>query len=277
MRTDTQTSLLMSGGIGDFLHYIVRFSSFLIRSNVTLSRLRVFVESTNPRQVESLFQTCLPEVQCHFVPPNLHWTKTNPLLNVNRQRDRVNRPAYRYVLQNGAAKVEDWFLPFLCRDYPVDPARLNCLLDNRSAGDEQTVFVSTRDKGFLWWPSRESFLLLAELIPPRYRVIYVGTPDERLPWLDEFTSAPSVLEALKLSCAATLFVGTDTGFATARELLGMPNIYCVNEYWYEELMVKYSYWTEQMNEASGSRFAFDTTQLRAALALFFARQPQGLP
>jgi hypothetical protein len=264
---DARAALLMSGGIGDFLHYIVRFSSFLERRALTPEGLTVFVESTQPHQVESLFRACLPEVGCHFVPPALHWTKTNPLLNVDRAADRLNRPAYQYVLRAGARHIEDWFLPLLCDDYPADKARINFLLGG-SAG--ASVFVSARDKGFLWWPSAEAFALVERHTPRGYELICSGTGDERPPWLNKFVTAPNVLAALKLSCAASLFVGTDTGLATARELLGLPNIYCINWYWYEELMVKYRYWTERMAQTSRSRFAFSLPELQAALASFFA-------
>lgn len=261
-----RNALLLSGGIGDYLHYIVRFSSFIERQATRWPQLNVFVESTNPSQVETLFQTCLPEVNCRFVPSALHWTKTNPLLDVNRSYDRMNRPAYQYVLSQGFDSIEDWFLPFLCTQYGWDSSRIEFLKEQEGAESERPlVFVSLRNKGFVWWPACEAFSLLRKHIPSEFDLRYVGTADEKFPGL-EILTAESVLEALRLSCRSRLFVGTDTGFATARELVGLPNIYCLNEYWYRELMVRYGYWTDGMKRFSLSRFAFNAGELETALA-----------
>jgi hypothetical protein len=265
----TQEALLVSGGIGDFLHYIVRFSSFLEHCSCPPEGLTVFVEATQPRQVERLFKTCLPEVDCHFIPPSLHWTKSNPLLNWNRDYDRTNRCAYQYVLSKGAKIVEDWFLPSFCGDYSVRVDRLEVLRGAAVPQAGPSVFVSTRDKGFLWWPSIDASIVIERYVTRSFNVMYFGTENERLPWLRSYTVASDVFEGLTLSCKCNLFIGTDTGFATAREFLRMPNIYCINRYWYDELMIGHKYWTKEMADATTSHFAFDLPGLETALASFF--------
>src|SRR4051794_33410108 len=90
-------ALIMSGGIGDYLHYLCRIDALLSDIVIASERVDVFVESTVPEQVKSLFEVALPEFRLLFVPAHLHWTKTNPLLDVNRKQDRINRPAYQFV------------------------------------------------------------------------------------------------------------------------------------------------------------------------------------
>jgi hypothetical protein len=267
---NSRPALLVSGGIGDFLHYILRFSSFMQSRALNPAEVNVFVESTKPKQVESLFRVTLPGVAVHFVPAQLHWTKTNPLLSVDCLEDRINRPAYRYVLSQGFSVIEDWFLPFLCKEYPADYGRLEFLRANRLHGTRPQIIASIRDKGFLWWPSEVAFAELRRCVPNEYELVFVGTEDERLPGAEEFVTTPTVADGLTLSCNAALFVGTDTGFATARELFGLPNIYCVDRYWFENLMVRYKYWDDSMAERTRSYFAFSVSDLKSVLTAFFS-------
>ncbi|MEA2779949.1 MAG: hypothetical protein QOK29_1493, partial [Rhodospirillaceae bacterium] len=151
-----EVAVLMSGGIGDYLHYVARFDSLLRSSKLDPKRVTVFVESTAPRNVASLFAIALPEVSVRFTPGQIQWTKAHPLLDVLSVRDRRNRPAYRYVKEFGFRRIIDWFLPFCCESYEPSPRRLHWLTDSAAAADEPaSIVVSLRDKGFLWWPSRE--------------------------------------------------------------------------------------------------------------------------
>lgn len=77
---------------------------------------------------------------------------------------------------------------------------------------------------------------------------------------------PGVPEALALSYHADLYVGTDTGLATFRELTGKKNIYCVSRYWVEEVMGRYEYFSHEMRRRPRSAFAFGREELLALLA-----------
>lgn len=247
-------AILFSGGIGDYLHYIVRIDDFLVRTSLKKHEITVIVESTNAARVKTLFSECLPGFDIHFMPDAIHWTKTNPLLDVNNEYDRINRPAFLHASLQGFEIVADWFLPFLCMEYESCKERLNVFLGHSTPSSR--IYISARNKGCTWWPSKPAISLLASLLKEK-EFYFVGTPDEQLKGLTNYISFPSVFDALLHVSNCSFFVGTDTGFATLRELLGMKNIYCVDEYWYKELMVKYSYWTEDMARKSKSEFAFN--------------------
>jgi hypothetical protein len=264
----SRSALLMSGGIGDYLHYLCRVDSFLSRAGLHPNDIVIYVESTVPEQVDSLLTQALPEFELLFVPPSLHWTKTNPLLNVDQPLDRVNRAAYRYVLAQKHNVIVDWFLPFLVPELlPLSIDRIARVLKNADAlknADENKrpdLIVSLRDKGFLWWPAEGLCRALEHLVGPDGRIMFLGTATERPDWRPDAVTAPDVLAALNLSVSAKLFIGTDTGLATARELLRRPNVYCVSEYWYQELMVRYRYISLQMLDASGSVVATSGVEL----------------
>lgn len=257
-------ALLVGGGIGDFLHYIVRIDDFLHKTKLNANDLIIYVESTNPAQIEELFRACLAEFEIRFVPKAIHWTKTNPLLRVNRKLDQRNRPAYLYTQSKKHKTIFDWFLPFVCSNYHINLGRLEKFLQPRAKKDLK-VLIAARDKGFLWWPSKEAHQALLEINQDKYEIVYTGTLDEKPDWIDKFTVCDNVACALKMSIDATLFVGTDTGLATVRELLGLPNLYCINEYWFKNLMLPYKYWSDDLNQCSKSKFAFDMKEFKKNL------------
>jgi hypothetical protein len=269
MTAGEDVALLMSGGIGDYLHYIARLDSLLEREEIDPRRLAIFVESTAPQGVMSLFATALPDLSVRFTPPPLQWTRAHPLLDVLSSHDRLNRPAYRYVSGFGFRRIIDWFLPFCCDDCPPAERRLRWLL----AGDDAveptpSIAVSLRDKGFLWWPSRDICLHVRNVgrrlgLP----VQFLGTPPERPMWLPEMLTAPDGLAALRLAAAARLFIATDTGLTTIRELLGLPSIYCINEYWHHDVMVRHGYLSDAMLARSGSLIACDAAACLKAFNL----------
>jgi hypothetical protein len=252
-------ALLMSGGIGDYIHYIARFDSLLKSSGLDPRRIAVFVESTVPHDVVSLFATALPEVSVRFTPGQIQWTRAHPLLDVLSAHDRVNRPAYRYVEAFGFRRIIDWFLPFCCDDCEPSPRRLRPLLGDSAANDvSAAIVVSLRDKGFLWWPSRDICLHLRNTgrrlgLP----VSFLGTASEKPFWLPEVFMARDVLTALRLAASARLFVGTDTGLATIRELTCRPSVYCINRYWHHDVMKRFGYLSDRMLELSGSVVVYD--------------------
>lgn len=260
----SKPALLIGGGIGDFLHYIAKIDDLILKKKYDPKELMIYVESTNPSQVESLFKAGLEEFQICFVPKLIHWTKTNPLLVPRREMDQKNRPAYLYVKSKGHTVIEDWFLPFVCEEYTVDCSRLEKILNPKSQKNT-SILVSARDKGFLWWPSEEATQVIREFIPSQYEIIYTGTKDEKPSWIENFLVCDDVISALRISVNSRLFIGTDTGFATARELLGLPNIYCISQYWYEELMVAYNYWTSEFANTSKSKFAYNIYDLKKSI------------
>jgi hypothetical protein len=75
-----------------------------------------------------------------------------------------------------------------------------------------------------------------------------------------------VPEALALSYHADLYVGTDTGLATFRELTGRRNVYCVSRFWVEEVMSPYGYLNEELRRRTRSAFAFGPDELLGLLA-----------
>ena len=266
-------AVLLSGGIGDFLHYLAKIDDFMCRSGIGHSAVTFYVESTRPSQVQSLFASALGEFDVRFVPAMLHWTRTNPLLVPQRKSDRVNRPAYRYVVEQGHDRIVDWFLPFLCTEYRIDRRRLKRIIEGRSKFSGRYVVVSLRDKGFLWWPRQAVCKTLQTLLPADYEVVYVGTLDETVSWVDGMVTFANVSEALVCSYHADIFIGTDTGLATIRELTGKGNIYCVDEYWFREFMIKYGYWCEQLSRNSESIFVYTMTELLDALSSHFDAAP----
>lgn len=258
--------MLMSGGIGDFLHYLCRLPHYLSANSIDLSKFIVYVESTAPRRVQRMFQLSFPELEFAFVPARLHWTDTNPLLVPDREADRMFRPAYQYVRSLGFTDITDWFLPFLCVDYRVDPAPLLRVAGETIQASRRYVVISARDKGFLWWPTKEIVEELESMLSEHYQVLYLGTDMEKEMLGSRALQAGDVAEGLALSYHAHLFIGTDTGFATMRELTGKKNLYCINEYWLNELMYSYKYINESMLKASGSVFAFNRGQLLTHLS-----------
>jgi hypothetical protein len=263
-------ALLLSGGIGDYLHYIARFDSLLKSSGLDPKRVAVFVESTVPHDVVSLFAIALPEVSVRFTPGQIQWTRAHPLLDVHSTHDRMNRPAYRYVKAFGFSRIIDWFLPFCCDAYAPSPRRLHWLLgDSASANAPASIVASLRDKGFLWWPSREICLHLRNTGRRLgFPVRFLGTAAEKLAWLPETFTAPDALAALRLAASARLFVATDTGLTTVRELTGRPSIYCINRYWHHDVMMRYGYLSDRMIELSGSVVAYDAEACREAVDRF---------
>jgi hypothetical protein len=252
-------ALLMSGGIGDYLHYIARFDSLLKSSGLDPRRIAVFVESTVPHDVMSLFALALPDVSVRFTPGQIQWTKAHPLLDVLSAHDRMNRPAYRYVKAFGFRRIIDWFLPFCCDTCEPSPTRLHSLLgDSTSIDAPASVVVSLRDKGFLWWPSREICLHLRNTGRRLgFPVRFLGSAVEKPAWLPEMFTAPDALAALRLAAGAGLFIATDTGLTTIRELLARPSVYCINRYWHHDVMVRYGYLSERMLELSDSVVVYD--------------------
>lgn len=262
-------ALLMSGGIGDYLHYLCKLPHFLEATGPDAEGLTVFVESTVPHQVASLFEAAFPRLRFAFTPAAIHWTKTNPLLVPDRQVERVARPAYRYVVEQGFGEVVDWFLPLYCGEWELDPGPLERIVAGRRPAGNY-VAVSLRDKGFRWWPTARVCRALRAAIPPQERVLFLGTPVERVEGLDECITTDDVAEALALSHGAELFVGTDTGLATIRELTDRKNIYCIDEFWLRELMMRYGYLDEHRLRTTPSRFAFGEAALLELVAEHFA-------
>ena len=105
-------------------------------------------------------------------------------------------------------------------------------------------------------------------MPVDWDVACVGLPDEKPAWPTRFVHARSAWDALTMGVAAALFVGTDTGVATARELLHLPSIYCISRFWLEHPMTKYGYWPESMARRTRSAFAFSEEDLAAAMRRF---------
>lgn len=266
MTTRPEQVLLMSGGIGDYLHYLSRLPHYLLLNEIDTSNFIIYVESTVPEQVMSLFQLAFSNLNFAYVPARLHWTKTNPLLVPYRVIDRTNRPAYRYISSLGFSNITDWFLPFLCANYHTEQEPLLRIVNKSAPAAKQHVVISARDKGFLWWPAKEICDEIKAVIDSRYDILYLGTDVEKGLLRNKVEQVSDVAKALALSYHAQLFIGTDTGLATIRELTGKKNIYCINEYWLNELMYKYKYLSESLLEASGSVIAFNQDQLLTKLS-----------
>lgn len=255
-------ALLLMGGIGDFAHYLTRLPAFMRERRLAPSALHVFVESVVPDQAEAVFTAAFPQLRYTFLPPSIHWVNTFPLLSPARAADREHRPAYRYVKSLGFEEVTDWFLPFLCFGYEFDSSPLLRVVANVPRRDDAYVVVSARDKGFLWWPTPEVCEEVRRAIVEAGRApVFVGTPNELLPGGCAPLTLAGVPEALALSYHAELFVGTDTGLATFRELTGHRNIYCVSRYWRDEVMARYGYFDGELRRRTQSTFAFDTDEL----------------
>lgn len=259
-------ALLLMGGIGDFLHYLTRLTAFLEGGRGGPNGPHVFVESLVPDQAEAVFTAAFPRLSYTFLPPSVHWVNTFPLLTPSRERDRRNRPARRYVESLGFREVTDWFLPFLCEDYEFDASPLRRVIAGIPRRDNPYVVISARDKGFLWWPSEGVCGEAHRLVTRSRSAVYVGTPNERVPGCGQPLTLPSVPEALALSHHAELYVGTDTGLATFRELTGGKNIYCVSRFWVEEVMARYGYFGGEVRRRTRSAFAFGREELLSLLA-----------
>jgi hypothetical protein len=258
-------ALLLMGGIGDFLHYLTKLPNFLREKDLGPSDLHIFVESVVPDQAEAIFTTAFPQLSFTFLSPAVHWVNTFPLLTPSRQIERVNRPAYRYVASLGFQEIIDWFLPFLCSEYESDPSPLFRLMAGAPHRKYPYVIISARDKGFIWWPTRELCDEVQKIVARTHRAVYIGTPNECIPGANEIESLPNVLEALALSFHADLFIGTDTGLATIRELTHKKNIYCISRFWFKELMVRYGYFDSQLRQKTKSEFVFNRKELLSRL------------
>lgn len=259
-------ALLLMGGIGDFAHYLTRLPAFMRERRLAPADLHVFVESVVPDQAEAIFKAALPQLRYAFLPPSIHWVNTFPLLTPARATDREHRPAYRYVKSLGFEEVTDWFLPFLCAGYEFDSSPLLRVVAGVKRREDAYVVVSARDKGFLWWPAPEVCADVRSTITAAGRAaLFVGTPNEPLPGGCAPLTLACVREALALSYHAQLFVGTDTGLATFRELTGRRNIYCVSRYWRDEVMVRFGYFDNERRRSTPSAFAFDAKELLGLL------------
>ena len=267
--TEQRRTLLWSGGIGDFLHYTTKLDSYLASSALAAGNLRIILEATSPENLRSFLARTLPEIEVGFVPPALHWIISTPLLNPHDSVERANRPAARYVQHHWGA-FEDWFWPLACLDHSPSTRRLEWLL--HGAGESNDVVISARDKGVLWFPEEGSVRALADLLPGR-TLIYVGTANERRPYLHPFRVCATAEEALSLSCRARLLIGVDTGLATVRELLGKPNVYCLDQYWLDRFMVRFGFWTGQMQQKTRSAFAKNLDELLFSVRGFFQADP----
>lgn len=270
-------ALMMMGGIGDFLHYLTRLTAFLRGRRRGAGGLHIFVESLVPDQAEAVFTAAFPQLSYTFLPPSLHWANTFPLLTPSRGSDRLNRPAYRYVESLGFRDVTDWFLPFLCAGYEFDDAPLRRVIAGIPRRDGPYVVASARDKGFLWWPTAEVCGEVRRLVTRSHRMVYVGTPNESVPDGGELETLPSVPEVLALSYHADLFVGTDTGLATFRELTGRKNIYCVSRFWVGEVMGRYGYLDEELRRRTRSAFAYSREDLLGLLVAELERRELSTP
>lgn len=259
-------ALLLMGGIGDFLHYLTRLPAFLSEKRFDPSNMHVFVESLVPDQAEAVFTAAFPQLPFTFLSPSVHWANTFPLLTPSRESDRINRPAYRHVQSLGFRKITDWFLPFQCAKYEFDVSPLSRVIEGLPKRDSPYVVISARDKGFIWWPTRQLCDEVHEIVTMTRRAVHVGTPNERLPGGGELETLASIPEALALSHYADLYVGTDTGIATFRELTGRKNIYCVSRFWVDEVMVRYGYFDLEAKRRTRSVFAFSREDLLMLLA-----------
>ena len=258
-------ALLMSGGIGDYLHYLTRLDSWINVNGIDPEHLTIFVESTVPTQVASLFARAFQYLHFEFVPAAIHWTKANPLLVAESETDRINRPAYRFVAERGFDSITDWFLPFSCGEYKSDESPLTRIVTEPSNTGRYLV-IAARDKGFLWWPHQDLCREIEAITPIGMQLLYLGTPNERQDYMRGFLNTNDVAEALSISYHAALFIGTDTGTATIRELTGRKNIYCVNRFWVDELMVRYGYWNDSVRQRSKSVFTFSADQFLSVCA-----------
>jgi hypothetical protein len=266
-----ERALLLMGGIGDFLHYLTRLPAFLEGKRFELGDTHVFIESLVPDQAEAVFTAAFPQLSYTFLSPSIHWASTFPLLTPSREFDRINRPAYRYVQGLGFRKITDWFLPFLCADYEFDVSPLLRVIAGIPKRDHSYVVISARDKGFIWWPTKQLFDEVHEVITTTHGAVYVGTPNERLTGSRDLETLPSVPEALALSYHADLYVGTDTGIATFRELTGKANIYCVSRFWVDDVMATYGYFDAEAKRRTRSVFAFSREDLLMLLAAELGR------
>ena len=124
------------------------------------------------------------------------------------------------------------------------------------------LVVSARDKGFLWWPTQAAHDALRQVVPDGRKIIILGTADERMPWMRSFKTPERLIDALAISYRSGLYVGTDTGLATIRELTKKVNIYCINQFWLEEMMFGYKY----LERKTVSKVATTVDEMQQAVA-----------
>ena len=266
-RGAARTAVLLGGGIGDYLHYIVRWDSLV--AELGASDIVIFVESTVPDTVVSLFRAAFPEHEVRYLPGALHWVRSHPLIDIGSRYDRLHRPAYQFVREQGFGKIVDWFLPLACIRRPVSLSRLHALLRGGEL-EPVDVVVALRDKGFLWWPTQQHCQLIARFAQARgWSTAFIGTPSERPAWDVNFSVMPDVLAALRLSAAAKLFIGTDTGFGTIRQLLDLPNLCCINEYWWRDVMLPFGYVDARARLRLRRSVACDAREFTSKLARMF--------
>lgn len=241
-------AMLWSGGIGDFAHYLAALPGYLKATRCDLADVTIFVEATSPANVAPMLAAALGgAADIRFTPPEIHWTRTNPLLDPRSSRDWENRPA-RALVERRVRVDADWCLPPFVRGYRLDPSFLLKLAQPGECGTH--VVVSARDKGLWWWPCAASVAAVADALGAiPYRLL--GTTDESKPLGRPVETLPLV-DTLSLSLGAALFIGTDTGLATVRELLGLPNLYCVSEYWWTDMLLGMGYLDEALVRRSGS-------------------------
>lgn len=252
--------MLWSGGIGDFFQYASFLPAFLDERGIAEDRLELFIEATNPDNVRALFDAMLPVTQVTFVPREIHWTRVNPLIDPRNDRDRINRPAYRW-LSTKRTQFVDWFLPHCCKPR-LRTTEIISRVPREPWDAAFGVAVSLRNKGALWWPDAELLTCLQAALPDAEFRFY-GEPNEALPGYDVGKS--SLMEALASVLAADLYVGTDTGLATIRELTGKTNIYCLADYWLQDMLLDMDYLTTDILQKSGSIVANSSDQLISSL------------
>ena len=255
-------TMLWTGGLGDFLHYVT-----FIDAAIELESLEtLWLESSDPERIRTLVALLLPEISVGFVPAAMHWTRATPLLNPNSKQDRLARPAYEFVSAQTVGVVTDWMLPSDCGELPRSTHRLSRLVPDTVTDTRHECIVSLRDKGAGWWPSVDALRALYALgIDPTG----IGSPEETSPYRGVLSLAKvgDLREALSVALGSGLYVGTDTGLATARELLGYANIYCVTRSWVSNWMKPYGYWPVSHDKPSG-RFCCSVIELERALESF---------
>lgn len=258
-------ALLISGGIGDFLHYIARIPAFLRHTGLSQDDFVICVESTVPEKVEEMFCVAFPKLAFWYTPGHIQWTRSNPLLIPYSRYERMHRPAYRYLLHRDVDIIEDWFLPFLCQQYPPDTDPIFRIISAAQCVEKPGVVASARDKGFLWWPSESADDALRRAVPSDREIVTLGTPDEQTTWMYDLTTPKRLIDALAISYHAELYVGTDTGVATIRELTQKANVYCIDRFWFKSMMLRYKY----LNQASLSKIATNIEEMRYAILDYF--------
>lgn len=247
--------------MGDFLHYITRLDGFMRSRCLEPSQLHVFVESSAPNQLVRFLSHCVPDLAVTLLPGSLHWTRADPLINPWSEAERMRRPAARLVAA-ACRRVEDWFIPALCAQYEPASDRVRALRPERT---ERRVVLLARDKGAIWWPHPGAVRAVLRLTPG-FQHHWVGTDGESPDVALQVTTLDDALAAMRFVATASLLVGEDTGLATLREILGLPNFYCVAENWRKTCMEPYGYTPAWLFSTSSSGFATTREQLESGLA-----------